>query len=145
MGNPIMGDDGLGPYVLDYLKKMPQLRGVSYYNSATDSLSCFQLLKQPGNILIIDALHGGYSPGTTYRICANRLNLNSMNIFSMHEMHLLHLAYRFFPDRLQEITVLAVEPDRIEPGLSLSATVTSAIPFLIRLIHREISRAKTVN
>ncbi|MBS4031376.1 MAG: hydrogenase maturation protease [Clostridiales bacterium] len=139
-----MSDDGLGPYILKQLKKMPQIRGVSYYNAATDSLSCFQLLKDTGKILIVDALHGGYSPGTTYRIRANRLNLDSMHMFSLHEMHLLHLAARFFPERLREITVLAVEPENIEPGLSLSAMVQSAVPLLIRLIIQEISRIKTV-
>lgn len=139
LGNPVMSDDGAGPAILNTLRKNHWPLPVEYYSAGTASLSLWQLLREPGAIFVIDALKGGYKPGTVYHLRCRSLSL-SHTAFSLHDMHFLHLASRFFPHRLTDIHVFAVEPYSLEPGLSLSVPVTRALPLLQRVVTRWLVR-----
>lgn len=142
LGNPAMSDDGLGPLALRVLQKKPWPRSVHFHCPDVSSLSCLELLQKPHPLLLLDALQGGYSAGTVFRLCAQHLSLNS-DAFSLHELHLLHLAARFYPGRLREIIILGVEPARLAPGLELSPEVKAAFPLFLHVALLEISRLLT--
>lgn len=140
LGNTVMSDDGLGPRVLEFLKTKTWPRPVRFLCAGTSSLSLVELLKSDSRMILIDAVYGGYKPGTVYRLRADRLFL-SQDVYSLHDLHLLHLASRFYPARLKELTILAMEPACLRPGLSLSAAVGTALPLLVRLATLEIIKA----
>lgn len=142
IGNSVMGDDGAGPAALALLRRRPRPEGVSLQNLERHSLGALGLLRDNHPLILLDALLGGQLPGTVYRISASRLKLGFASSLSLHELHLLHLAARFFPERLASITVLGVEPSRMVPGTGLSPAVRSALPTLVFLAEREVRRVR---
>ncbi len=138
IGNTAMADDGAGPAALSLLGRQPLPGGVSLRNLENNSLAALDLLKGEHRLILIDALQASRPAGTVYRLPASRLKLDSVYSLSLHDLHLLHLAARFFPLRLQKITVLGVEPAYIGPGTFLSREVRSVLPLLVRLAVREI-------
>ncbi|MDW7651023.1 MAG: hydrogenase maturation protease [Bacillota bacterium] len=140
MGNPVMSDDGAGPLVLEALavKKWPA--PVIFHNTGTVSLAYSAMLREPGRIIIVDALCGGRPPGTVSRTRADSLCLRSDTAFSLHDLHLLHLTARFYPHRLTDIQVFGIEPLNLNPGLTPSAAVSRTLPLLTRAVSRQIMR-----
>jgi hydrogenase maturation protease len=138
LGNPMMSDDGIGLYTLSLLQQMPWPPQVRFHSLGTGSLAAAALLRRPGRLLLFDALQGGERPGTVFRLRADRL-LPAANTLSLHEWHLLHLAARFYPSRLREITVLGLEPADLSPGLFFSHKVLSALPLYLYMASLEIS------
>ncbi len=130
LGNPAMGDDGAGPAALSLLRRRPLPRGVSLYNLESGSLGALALLRTDIPLILLDAVRGGGLPGTVYRLPARQVKLGITGAFSLHDLHLLHLAALFFPERLQAVTVLGVEPAYTGPGDSLSPQVKAALPLL---------------
>jgi len=135
-----MSDDGAGPAALSLLRRQLLPHAVSLHNLESSSINTLELLKADGPLILLDALRGGSRVGTVYRLPAFRLGLDSLHSFSLHELHLLHLAARFFPRRLRQISVLGVEPAYIGPGTVLSREVTLVLPLLVLLANREVYR-----
>jgi hydrogenase maturation protease len=137
LGNEMMSDDGIGPHTLSMLRQADWPPPVRFHSLRIGSLAAVNLLRRPGRLLLLDALQGGQRPGTVYRLCAGRLLLTEA--LSLHELHLLHLAARFFPVRLRDITVLGLEPAAVSPGAIFSPEVRAALPLFFHLAAREIS------
>ncbi|MBT9171916.1 MAG: hypothetical protein DDT21_00290 [Syntrophomonadaceae bacterium] len=137
LGNELLSDDGIGPHTLSMLRQAAWPPQVRFHSLGIGSLSAVTLLRRPGCLLLLDALQGGQRPGTVYRLRAGRLLLTEA--LSLHEMHLLHLAARFFPARLRDITVLGLEPAHLSPGVFFSPEVRAALPLYMRLASLEIS------
>lgn len=138
LGNELLADDGIGPHTISLLKQTVWPQQVRFHSLGTGSLAAAVLLRRPGRMLILDALQGGQRPGAIYRLRAERLLLASVNL-SLHELHLLHLAARFYPARLPEITVLGLEPADFSPGSFFSREVRAALPLFYHLAAREIN------
>jgi hydrogenase maturation protease len=139
LGNRIMADDGAGPRVLDMLQGIRWPAGVHFYNAETAGLGQLSLLRRDGLILLVDALRSGRPPGTVIRISPHSLELLS-DTFSLHDLHLLHLAKRFFPARLQDFRIYGIEPSSLSPGTGLSKQVTCGLPLLAYLLAKDIIR-----
>lgn len=137
LGNVLLSDDGIGPHTLSLLRQSAWPPQVRFHSLGTGSLDAVALLRRPGRILLLDALQGGHRPGAIYRLRADRLQL-ATDTLSLHELHLLHLAARFYPARLPEITVLGLEPASVSPGAIFSREVRAALPLFYRLAAREI-------
>jgi hydrogenase maturation protease len=138
LGNEFMSDDGIGPHTLSMLRQAAWPPPVRFHSLGTGSLAAANLLRRPGRVLLLDALQGGERPGTVFRLRADRLQL-AANTLSLHEWHLLHLAARFYPSRLREITVLGLEPAAVSPGAIFSPEVRAALPLFFQLAAWEIS------
>lgn len=140
LGNPLMRDDAAGAETLKLFRKKQWPCPVEIHQTGTDSLSYTFLLTAPGKIIVTDALRFGQKPGTVCRIRADRLMLQRHNSFSLHDMHFLHMAASFFPQRLNHILVYGIEPANLSPGMALSPQVRAVLPLVARLITREILR-----
>ncbi len=137
LGNVLLSDDGVGPHTLSLLQQSAWPPQVRFHSLGTGSLDAVGLLRRTGRILLLDALRGGHRAGAIYRLRADRLHMATDNL-SLHELHLLHLAARFYPARLPEITVLGLEPSSVSPGTFFSPEVRAALPLFVRLATREV-------
>jgi len=139
LGNPVMSDDGAGPFLLKQLEKANWPCRVAFHNTGTASLDYLQLLKKNDFIFILDALCTGRPPGTVVKLAATQLRL-TLSSFSLHNLHLLHLAQGFYPHRLKQIMIYGIEPLSLEPGTKLSHPVRQGLPLLNRIVTLDIMR-----
>ena len=90
------------------------------------------------NILIADCVTVGHPPGTVLQVEGEDVSTTFSNCLSPHQMGLKDLiAVLELQGRLPErLTVLGVEPESIELGLQLSATVAATLPRLVDAMAR---------
>lgn len=139
LGNPIMSDDGAGPFLLNKLKKINWPCRVTFHNTGITSFDYLQLLKNDEPTFILDTVRTGRPPGTIVKLSATQLEL-TLNSFSLHDLHLLHLARSFYPHRLQQIFIYGIEPLSLQPGTRLSRPVKLGLPLLRRIVTQDIFR-----
>lgn len=140
-GNILFGDDGLGPAVVEELKRSYTIpEHVSVFNAGT---SIRELLfnfvldeKRPKTIIIVDAVDFGRTPGEIFEIDLDELPENKIDDFSMHQVPTSNLLreLRDFCDVDVKILSCQVEkiPELVEPGLS--DTLKVKIPKMCELI-----------
>lgn len=140
LGNPVMSDDGAGPILTEQLKKIKWQYRLHVHNTGTASLGYRSLLEDNnGFIYLIDALQTGRPPGTVVKLNAGQLRLDN-EMYSLHDMHFLHLARRFYPHRLPDIRIYGIEPHSLVPGTNLSEPVRRGLPLLARVLVLDILR-----
>jgi hydrogenase maturation protease len=137
LGNRAMSDDGAGPLAVDWLQSRCRRPGVFYHNPGEGSPGHYGLLAGTDHIWVVDSLRSGHPPGTVVRLRASALDLCAA-AFSLHDIHLLHLAQRFFPHRLRDMRIYGIEPADLTHGLHLSPPVARGLPLLARRVARDL-------
>ncbi len=145
-GNVLLGDDGFGPAVVEFLLEHfalpPFVLAVDVGTSIRDFL--FDLLLMPGKprrIFIIDAV---FQPvrraGELFEIPLEELPVQKKNDFSVHQFPSTNLLEELKNDWGVDVRVLAVQmtglPEAVMPGLSdeVSAAVSGACEWLLEQI-----------
>lgn len=141
LGNPLAGDDGLGPTVVRILQQSPLPKGVKAMEGGSDALALLPVLEQVEQVLIVDVIQSGGRPGTFYRIPLQRLSEQRRG-FSQHEISLLtlyQLPFSKWHFSLPDGVLFAVEVGEIELFTEgLSRTLQERIPALVEQIRQEV-------
>jgi len=131
IGNPLMGDEGFGPRVVEYLLSRYSLPDdVSVVDAGTMGFTILNLFAEADRILVVDALQGtGHDPGTLVRLSPEDMAPNQI----MHSLHDARLTDVLEAARLiglePEVTCIGVQVERITHWeLELSPVVEAAIP-----------------
>ena len=143
-GNPLMGDDGFGPAVVEALEEGYDIpSGVtleSIETSAREILFPMVLADTPvRHIIIIDAVDmadKGHRPGEIFELPLDDIPFLKQDDFSMHQVPSSNLLKELESQRNVKITILACQvesiPDMVCQGLS--EPVRAAIPGMCRLV-----------
>jgi len=141
VGNPLLGDEGLGIAAVERLKKRPLPRTVEVVDAGTDSLDALLDAKDAERVIIVDAVDANAEPGALIRLNADDLfRSESEPLLSLHQLSLkesLCLAELTGFDR-NRLTIIGMQPEKVEPSMSLSDTVKERMDSLIREIEKEI-------
>ena len=123
MGNPLKGDDGLGPCLIKRLKGKVRAHLINGESAPENYVGKITSLT-PDTILVIDACDLGWAPGR-----AELLEIEKMKSigYSTHD-----ISPRVFMSYLKEATgadvfMLAVQPEEAKLGERLSSPVKKAI------------------
>lgn len=153
LGNPLRGDDGLGPAVIAWLQEHGLPAGVVAVDGGTAGLELVLTLmgdhagRPYHRALIVDAADVGRAPGEWVRFtpdlqpvldqAVGRLEekgpLMSMHTAGLAEALALGAALGVLPE---EVVIFGVQPAQIDWSPGLSAEVQTAVP----LVGREILR-----
>lgn len=141
IGNPVMGDDGIGCRAVELLAGRELPSGVQVEEAGVPGWGLPNWLNGWSRVILIDAVHMGEKPGTWRRFSPEQVRLiASGQAVSLHEPGLasgLELAQAL--DLLpQEIVIYGVEPAECLPGQGLSPAACSVFPGLIETICAEI-------
>jgi len=142
VGNRLLGDEGVGPCVIDNLSRIKLPPYVNVLDCGCDLLSIVLHLDRPEKIIIVDAIRAGGEPGQTYRFDYGELTAASDRIRSTHQvgtvdaLRLLRLTCAALANT--EIVVIGTEPKTMELNAGLSKEVKKSIPELMRLAFEEI-------
>lgn len=133
LGNPILGDDGVGWRVAEQVRERLDDPDVDVLCLSLGGLALMEHLAGYRRAVIVDAVSGGAPPGSLYRMSARELDgLGVRHTASVHDMNLtnaLSLGRELGIDVPDEIHVVGVEaePD-FDFGEALSEPVANAIP-----------------
>lgn len=143
LGNPLMGDDGLGLAVLDTLRTgyaFPP--DVELVDGGTWGMNLLPVIEDADELILIDAIDVGETPGTFVRLEHHRLPRYLATKISPHQVDLRDvLALAELRGTLPADTVaLGLQPQSVELCNSLSDVLRSRIPTLTAAVAQELSR-----
>jgi len=134
IGNPLFGDDGVGPFVADALRKEGLQRSITAINCETmpENYVADLRRKSPNTLLIIDAADMNLAPGSLRRIPFDMVENIS---FSTHGLPLGML----LGDLVQKISVIyiGIQPSNQDLGAPISNKVKKAAQELLVILGKE--------
>jgi hydrogenase maturation protease len=143
VGNRLVGDEGVGPRVIDHLSQMRMPPYVQVLDCGCDLLSIVLYVDRPEKIVVVDAIRAGGEPGRVYRFDYGELAAAGDRIWSAHQVGTVDALrlLRFTCAALAstEIVVIGAEPKTMELNAGLSKEIKKSIPELTRLALEEIS------
>ena len=126
LGNPLMGDDGLGLAALDRLRTQWELPAtVRLVDGGTWGMNLLPLLEDAEAVVLIDAIDAGRRPGELVLLERDEVPRFLGLKLSPHQIDLREvIALAAFRGRLPErLVVIGLQPERVE----LSAVLTPAV------------------
>jgi coenzyme F420 hydrogenase subunit delta len=136
-GNPLLGDDGFGPAVIDHLEHcghLPDPVGVLDVGTAIRDFLFDILLaaKKPRQIIVVDAADKpGRRPGELFELPVAEIDAQKTHDFSLHQFPTTNLLSELQTATQIDIRILVVQvahiPEVVSPGLS--PPVRAAVPL----------------
>lgn len=142
VGNPYMGDDGVGIEVARELRKRVLGEGVRVLERQILDLSLLNLSKEASRLILIDALKSGRPAGTVTRFSATEEGSPMLQVPVSHELMLYDLVEMARQSGILgcPITVVGVEPASCNLGEGLSQPVADALPAAVAEVVAELKR-----
>jgi hydrogenase maturation protease len=142
LGNPLRGDDGIGPRVVEELNRRGLPEGVTALDGGTGGLDLLHVLEGWERAIIIDAADVRREPGRFARFTPDEVRLvGTTDVTSFHNAGLaeaLALADAV-GQPLPELVIFGVQPAHISWGEGLSEVVETALPALVDAVLDEIN------
>lgn len=145
IGNPILGDDGVGFHIVQELAKEIKSENIDIRDTSAGGLNLLDIIVGYERLILIDAvLVDEEEVGKIFRLRLEDVVESSRLPISPHHYNIsttIELGRRLFPGEIpREITVFAVGIRRVaQVTEEMSARVKEAIPNVIRLILEEES------
>lgn len=146
LGNPLRGDDGVGPAVLAQLAAVGLPAGVAALDGGTPGLETTLLLQGYQRVIIVDAAEMGREPGAWARWPLGEARLQPADMALRATLHSAGLAEALaLAEALgvlpPEVVIYGVQPAEVgwEPGLSAAAA--AAVPAVSAAILDDLCGA----
>jgi hydrogenase maturation protease len=144
VGNRMMGDDAVGPLVIDRLVgRLPE--PVALVESVGDATHLLDTWRDARLAVVVDAVVSGGVPGAVHRIDGTAGFPSSWHSASTHLIGVVEAvelgdAVDMLPD---ELIVFGIEIDRVEAGVTLTTEVAAAVEQVADLVVEEIAAARS--
>ena len=143
VGNVLLRDEGVGVRVARDLAALgpgPMPAGTEIVDGGTLGLDLLPMIEDAAAIVMVDAVNLRSEPGTVRVLRASELHAALAQHVSPHQVGVgdLLAAARLagtLPDR---VSLVAIQPERIEIGLELTPLVEAAVPVAIEAVLREL-------
>jgi len=134
VGSPLWGDDGIG------VRLVEQLDGPwDCYDGGTGGLGLLTVIEDYGTVIILDAVDGGFEPGTVFDVDPERVPRAPR--LSCHQMDLADLlAWRSAAGIRSRIHIVGIQPERIALGEGLGPLLTRQFEKIRDHVRRRIER-----
>jgi hydrogenase maturation protease len=141
VGNPLLGDEGLGPQVIHELQGAyrfpPEVR---LLDGGTAGLSLLSEVTAVQRLLVVDAVQTGAAPGTIVSLEENALRGARRILIGPHEIGVQELlAAARFHGGPRETVLFGIEPERMELALGLSSSVAKSLPKLMAAVMQRLA------
>ncbi len=149
VGNMVMGDDGVGPEVINELQRRACLpadvNAVDADTGVRDYLFDYLLTEvgRPDRIILIDAVNmEGHEPGEVFELGLDEIPENKIHNFTLHQFANVNLLAELRDNTDMKIVFLAVQvkfiPEEISPGLSepVAAAVLTTCDMIMQILEQ---------
>lgn len=141
VGNILMMDEGIGIRAIEEIQNRFQFQeDVELLDGGTSGIELLSYISKKDHLIIIDAIKGGYPPGTVLKVQGEDVPACFKARISPHQLGISDLlAAATLTDELPKNLVLfGIEPKRIELGLRLSDEVKANFDKLISAVVEQI-------
>lgn len=134
LGNPLMGDDGLGLAALEALREgwdfEPHLE---LMDGGTWGMNLLPFIESADRVLILDAIKANAAPGTLLELDRDQIPRFLATKISSHQIDFREvLALAELRGTLPaELVALGVQPDAVEMSAELTPVVRERVPALL--------------
>jgi len=146
LGNPLRGDDGVGPRLVEELTRRRLPEGVMALDGGTGGLDLLQVLEGWQRVVVVDAADVGREPGQFVRFTPDQARLaQAAERFSLHHAGLgevLALA-NALGRALPHMVIFGVQPAEVGWREGLSPAVETALSALVDAVLEEIKEDAT--
>ena len=143
LGNPLMGDDGVGLELLGYLREHWSFStDVVFVDGGTWGMNLLPTIEDAGRVLFLDAVNAGQPAGTPVRLERNRIPRWLGLKLSPHQIDLKEvLALAELRGKLPPQTVVVgIQPERVELQVGLTPAVESGLDRAAELALATLER-----
>jgi hydrogenase maturation protease len=145
VGNILMADEAIGVEIVNALAKQPLPPNVETFDAGTAFDQIAYELAHFDRVIIVDAVRGGGEPGSVYRFRPEDVespDCSGSACMSLHQMGVLESLrlLKLTGTELPTVTILGVEPARIEFADGLSDRLRRQMPAVIQALRDEIAR-----
>ena len=141
VGNLLLKDEGIGVHVAHAMNGITstgnmELEVVDGGTLPEAAIFCEGVDK----LIVVDAVQAGGEPGAVYRFHHEDIEMDDRVFTSLHQLSLLDNLWLMekFGQKPGEVVIIGVEPEDIDCGLELSATLQKRIPQIIDVIMNEV-------
>lgn len=140
LGNPLMGDDGVGLAVLERLRSEWDLPDVELVDGATWGLSLLPVIEDAERLVLVDAIAAHGAPGDLIELSRARLPIYLSRKLSPHQVDLRDaLAVAELRGRMpNEVVAIGVQPAVVDLGLELSPPVAAKLNALVHAVVKQL-------
>lgn len=134
VGNPLMGDDGLGLTVLETLRESwAFFPDVELVDGGTWGMNLLHIIEDAERLILLDAVRAGVPPGTPVTLEGGSVPRFLSTKLSPHQIDLREvLAVAELRGRLPaELVVFGAQPERVVMSHSLTPVVNSAVDEIV--------------
>lgn len=142
LGNPLMGDDGLGLAVLERLRGQWRFGpGVELVDGGTWGMNLLPLIEDAGGVILIDAIRAGGPPGAEVTLERDALPRSLATKLSPHQIDLQDvLALAELRGTLpRRMVAIGAEPARVELSAGLSPLLAAAVDRVADAVCRRLA------
>ena len=148
IGNPLRGDDGIGPRLVEELVQGGLPEGVTALDVGMGGLDLLRVLEGWERAVIVDAADVGREPGQIVRFTPDQVRLAlAADSFSLHHAGLgevIALADAL-GQALPEMIIFGIQPAEFDWREGLSPAVEAALPALVDAVIEAIEEIKGEN
>ncbi len=148
IGNPLWGDDGVGPYLLDLFSSRLGSGGNAKWqglpavilSGGTGGLNLLNFMDGANQIFFFDAINTQGKPGDVYKIPASALEdwpAQSSHDFGLEQVLRLYYEIEDHPLSPDNIWLYGVEIDRLDFGEGISEVVKKSCDALFESLIQE--------
>jgi len=89
VGNPLLGDEAIGPYIVKNLRQMAMPDNVRILDCGCDLLNLASYIDKPRKIIVIDAIRAGAKPGQIHIFDLDELEIIQTQRNSAHQLQIV--------------------------------------------------------
>jgi len=137
LGDKLRGDDGLGCFIIEELKKIKLPRNIEVEDFGCDIFSLIDRLWRYEKIIFVDAIKKGGNPGDIYKLELNEIE--NKKLLNLHELKIDKIILLLRATGLKsKIIFIGCEPKNFNFRIGLSKEIKRIFPKIIKLILEEI-------
>ncbi len=144
VGNILMMDEGIGVHAIhEFWKEKDQYDEnlVDFIDGGTFTQDIFYLLEEYEIVLVLDVVRAGRDAGTIYSLDEEDLIQNEKQMLSLHDVDMLDsLDMAEMRGHRPTLKVVGIEPEKIDWGLEMTPTLTTAFPGFIKVAKKHIKK-----
>lgn len=144
IGNPILGDDGIGFHIAQELAKEINDENIDVKDTSVNGLNLLELVVGYDKLIVIDAIMTeDEKVGEIYRLKPRSSSETAWSTISLHHLNLattIEIGERLFPKEMPgEVIIFAIGAQEVtEVTGEMTARVKEAIPRVINLVLEEL-------
>ena len=139
LGNLLLADEGLGIHAIKELERIYDIPdNVEVIDGGTIGVALFPYFRNRTYIIAIDAVNTGKEPGTIVKIkIPGKFSFKKTSSHQTSLQEVLNIAF-LKGEEIADITLIGIQPESLETGLSLSQNVEANIGGLVDMIVSEL-------